>query len=213
MPAFAGGQTKEMLMSTRTRIAGAALLGAGVASAFVAWPAPSGAATPRAVAELRNAANQPIGSVTFLGHGVHATAVTIELNVPESAPGLNDFHGLHIHAAGVCDGTTTVPFSSAGGHWDAGGHSHGAHLGDLPSILIGLDGSAAMSADTPRFDVSSLAGRAVVLHAGRDNFNNVPTGAATDQYTANSAAAETATGNTGNAGGRYGCGVIELVGS
>jgi Cu-Zn family superoxide dismutase len=201
-----------MLMSTRTRIAGAALLGASVATAFVAWPAPSGAATPRAVADLRNAANESIGTVTFLGHGVHATAVKIELDVPESAPGLNDFHGLHVHATGVCDGTTAVPFSSAGGHWDVGGHTHGAHLGDLPSVLIGLDGTAALETDVPRFDVNELAGRAVVLHAGRDNFNNVPTGAAADQYTANSAAAETATASTGNAGGRYGCGVISLVG-
>jgi Cu/Zn superoxide dismutase len=52
----------------------------------------------------------------------------------------------------------------------------------------------------------------VILHAGRDNFNNVPKGAAADQYTANSAAAVTATDNTGNAGGRYGCGVLDLVG-
>jgi Cu-Zn family superoxide dismutase len=201
-----------MLMSTRTRIAGAALLGAGVATAFVAWPVPSGAATPRAVAELRNAANQPIGTVTFLGHGAHATQVKVELDVPTSAPGLDDFHGLHVHAAGVCDATTTIPFSSAGGHWDAGGHSHGAHLGDLPSVLIGLDGHAELTAATGRIEVGDLAGRAVVLHAGRDNFNNVPTGIAADQYTANSAAAETATAGTGNAGGRYGCGVIDLLG-
>ena len=29
-------------------------------------------------------------------------------------------HGMHIHAVGKCDGTTTPPFTSAGGHFDPG---------------------------------------------------------------------------------------------
>ena len=48
----------------------------------------------------------------------------------------------------------------------------------------------------------------VILHANPDNFGNVPTGSADNQYTANSEAATTATANTGNAGNRVACGVI-----
>ena len=56
---------------------------------------------------------------------------------------------------------------------------------------------------------AELPGKAVILHAGADNFGNVPVGTGPDQYTANSAAATTKTGNTGNAGDRIACGVIK----
>ena len=207
------GRKREMLMSIRTRVAGAVVAGAGVAAALVVWSAPSGAATPRAVAELRSASDEVLGTVTFLGHGSHATSVRVELALPAGAPGLGDFHGLHVHAVGTCDPAANPVFGSAGGHWDTGGHTHGAHLGDLPSVLVGSDGTASLTTATPRFEVGDLAGHAVILHAGRDNFGNVPVGAAADQYTANGAAASTATANTGNAGARYGCGVIELAGN
>jgi Cu-Zn family superoxide dismutase len=173
----------------------------------LAWPQPSGAAVvPQATARLVNASNDPLGSVTFLGHGGHATQVRIDLRLPSTA-GVNAFHGLHVHTAGQC----VAPFTSAGAHWDDGTHTHGSHLGDLPSVLINADGTASMTTDVARIDVAQVAGRSVILHAGRDNFGNVPVGAAADQYTANSAAATTATEGTGNAGSRYGCGVIELV--
>jgi Cu-Zn family superoxide dismutase len=196
-------------MSTRRRLAGAVVGVASIAAAFVAWPAPSGAANVRGIAELRNAALEPIGTVTFLGHGAHATSVRVQLTLPEGAPGLGDFHGLHVHANGVCEGT----FGSAGLHWAASSSQlHGSHLGDLPSVLVGLDGTADMTVATSRIEVGGLAGRAVILHAGRDNFNNIPEGAGAEQYTPNSADAETLTDNTGNAGMRYGCGVVELAG-
>ena len=198
-----------MQLINRPRVAAAAIV--VLAIAVFAWPSTSGAAVvPQARADLVNAIGAPLGSVTFLGHGGHATEVRVELHLPSDAPGLDAFHGLHVHATGVC---TPSAFTSAGGHWDDGTHTHGAHLGDLPSPLVDADGFASLTSDVARFDVAQLAGRAIILHAGRDNFGNVPVGSAADQYTANSASATTATASTGNAGARYGCGVIELVGN
>ena len=71
------------------------------------------------------------------------------------------------------------------------------------------DGTAEAQFTTQRFRAADLAGRAVILHAGADNFGNVPVGPASNQYTANSTDATTATANTGNAGVRIACGVVE----
>jgi Cu-Zn family superoxide dismutase len=49
----------------------------------------------------------------------------------------------------------------------------------------------------------------VIVHAGSDNYGNIPIGDAPDQYTPNSEAATEATAKTGNAGARIACGVIE----
>ena len=188
------------------RIARTALLAAASLGAVVWWAAPGGAAAvPLARAELVSQSDAPLGTVTFLGRGVHATEVRLELDLPLPAGdlGLNAFHGLHVHAGGACTGDF---ISSAGSHWDDGSHSHGAHLGDLPSVLVGDDGEAELTAAVPRFDVDEIVGRTVILHAKPDNFNNVPTA-----YSGSSAAV-TATGNTGDAGSRYGCGVIEPAG-
>lgn len=174
-------------------------------AAIVWWAAPSGArVTPQARADVMNAAGESLGTVTFLGHGGHATQLRVDLELPLPAgdPGLDAFHGLHVHTNGVCD----PPFTTAGGHWDDGSNTHGGHLGDLPSVLVGEDGRAQLTSDLPRFDVDDIVGRSVVLHAGRDNFGNVPAA-----YSG-SATAVTATQNTGDAGGRYGCGVIEGAG-
>jgi hypothetical protein len=61
-------------------------------------------------------------------------------------------HGIHLHAVGRCEGPD---FKSAGGHWNPMGKQHGrdnpagAHLGDLPNLVIGADGrgSARLTVD------------------------------------------------------------------
>ena len=67
-------------------------------------------------------------------------------------------------------------------------------------VYVTSDGTAEAEFTTQRFHAADLAGRAVILHAGADNFGNVPVGPASNHYTANSADATTATANTGNAG-------------
>lgn len=170
---------------------------------------PAGAAKPLARAELRNAAGEPLGTVVFEGKGHHAEWVEIELDLPAGAPGLDAFHGLHVHTVGQC----VAPFASALGHWNlAAGATHGSHTGDLPSVLVAADGTASARFTTHRFDVDQLFdgdGSAIVLHAGVDNFGNVPREPAKYQDPNGWYDAPTGTANTGDAGGRYGCGEVK----
>lgn len=165
---------------------------------------------------LRSADGAKVGTVWFKSRNWH-TEVRVVLTVPGGSA-VDAFHGFHIHAnndPANGDGCIADPalgsntwFVSADGHWKAGTETHGAHLGDMPSLYANPDGSVEARFTIDRIDRSQLAGKAVMLHAGADNFGNVPVGVAADQYTANSPAASTKTQNTGNAGDRIACGVI-----
>ena len=172
---------------------------------------PASAAKPLARATLVNAAGIPIGEVVFKGPGKYADRVEVEIS-SSAVPNLGTFHGLHIHTTGVCtptnSGTTNVPFGSAGGHWSPTVANHGAHKGDLPSVLITAQGKTYAEFETDRFNVTELldlAGdrSAVVLHVAADNFANIPV----DPY--GGPVGNTLT--TGDAGGRYACGVVRAA--
>ena len=93
-------------------------------------------------------------------------------------------HGFHIHEFGDCsapDGT------SAGGHFNPGGQPHGApeaeqrHVGDLGNLVSNGAGVAQTNVVDPVLSftgVNSILGRAVVIHAGADDLESQPTGAA-----------------------------------
>ncbi len=136
-------------------------------------------------------------SSTMLGEAVFIEVlggmdVTVSLNnVP---PG---DHGFHIHEFGSCD----EGGSAAGGHLNPLGVKHGyivtdgyenAHVGDLGNIFIDEDGLGTLLLTVPDLplleDERAIGNRAVILHADRDDFGQP----------------------TGHAGGRIGCGIIEL---
>jgi len=155
-----------------------------------------------AQAVLRNGSGTPVGAVTLTDEG---GSVLVRAVVHDLSPG---FHGFHIHGSGAC---VAPAFTSAGGHYNPGAASHGAHAGDLPALLVMQDGTGQSRFLTDRFalaDLTAGSGTAFIIHAGADNFGNVPVGAAANQYTPNSADATTATAATGNAGARIACGVI-----
>jgi Cu/Zn superoxide dismutase len=154
-----------------------------------------------ASAVLRNQAGVVIGQVSFqqVGQRVRVRALVTGLG-PAS-----DFHGFHLHANGSCDGD----FTSAGGHWNPGNTTHGDHAGDMPVVVAGTDGSARSSFVTDAFTVEQLVGDAggvaVIVHAGRDNYANIP-----DRYTSPSGpGADATTKGNGDAGGRYACGAVQ----
>jgi len=122
------------------------------------------------------------------------------LNVTVAATGLTPgVHGLHIHTVGQC---TAPDFASAGGHWNPMAKHHGmenpdgAHMGDLPNITIGADGSGSLTFTVPGATLSGgehplldADGAAIVVHAGPDDMKTDP---------------------AGNSGGRIACGVVKV---
>jgi Cu-Zn family superoxide dismutase len=133
------------------------------------------------------------------------------------------FHGFHVHTVGICDPAATdpsgatVPFYSAGGHFNPGSASHGSHAGDMPPLLVAADGSAWTKFKTDRFTLDSLLdadGSAIIVHAGPDNLANIPatTSSGAERYhshTEDVSGPDSATLATGDAGSRFGCGVVE----
>jgi Cu-Zn family superoxide dismutase len=109
------------------------------------------------------------------------------------------FHGFHIHAVGRCE---APGFTSAGGHFNPSSAPHGAHAGDLPSLLVTADGSAVLATATDRFSIADLRdadGSAVMVHSGPDNFANIP---------ARYGGPDAETLATGDSGSRIACGVV-----
>lgn len=129
--------------------------------------------------------------------------VTVETTTPgELTPG---FHGLHIHQVGTCEGD----FTSAGGHFQAAGHSGHPASGDLTSLQVRSDGSAKLVTTTDAFTAEDLlAGNktAIVIHETADNFGNIP--AEKYQQVNGTPGPDQQTLATGDAGGRVACGVI-----
>lgn len=116
------------------------------------------------------------------------------------------FHGFHLHAVGVCDPGGAKPFSSAGGHFNPTGSPEGMQAGAFPVLLAGADGRAQATFVDSNFTLSQLAGpkgAAIVVHAGSDNYANIPT-----RYTAGGVAGpDMETRMTGDGGARVACGV------
>ncbi len=93
-------------------------------------------------------------------------------------------HGFHIHEYGDC---SAADATSAGGHYNPTDMPHGApqdkerHVGDLGNIVADADGHAESQFTDATIQLNgahSIIGRAVVIHAGRDDLTTQPSGAA-----------------------------------
>lgn len=202
----------------RTLVAGAVL--ALVATALYSGGA--SAAGPRGlIGNVADAQGNAVGTVRILATEDGKTSVKIR--AAGLAPG---FHGFHVHSVGTCDPAATdatgaaSPFFTAGGHFNpVTTNTHGAHAGDMPPLLVAADGTAWLKFVTDRFapkDLMDTDGSSIVLHAGPDNLAHVPaaTSAGAERYHSHVDdvfGADTATKATGDAGARYGCGVLERV--
>jgi Cu-Zn family superoxide dismutase len=150
----------------------------------VAWIAVAGGA---AAAELRanmsraapSGPGEAVGTVT-IADGAQGAVIKTDLKSLPPGP-----HGFHVHEHSSCDPATTndhaTPAGAAGGHFDpentgkhAGPRGDG-HLGDLPVLQVGANGAATETLTAPRIkDVGALRGKALMIHAGGDNYSDQP---------------------------------------
>jgi Cu-Zn family superoxide dismutase len=170
-------------MKTLTWLIGTTFLLAGCASMQ-----PGG---NTAVADVKTAQGQPVGTATFSDV---TGGVRIILDAKNLAPGA---HGVHIHEVGKCD---PPGFTTAGGHFNPEKKQHGLenpagpHAGDLPNLTVGPDGTGRFETTTTRItlgpgpnSVVDADGSALVIHAAPDDMRTDP---------------------AGNSGARVACGVI-----
>ena len=146
--------------------------------------------------KLRDADGKSVGTVRMT-----AASARSAVDVRVSARLKPGFHGFHVHAVGKCEGPD---FKSAMGHLKAAGEPHGAHDGDMPSLLVKRNRMASLRLPTDGFtfgDLRDRDGSAVMVHAGPDNFANIP-----PRYAPNGPDQETL--DTGDSGARVACGRI-----
>ena len=165
-------------------------LAPGAAAAQVPTQPTSTPNSARAV--LVNGKGETIGSATLIQtpNGVLVTAEAANLPLGP--------HGFHIHEVGRCD--ASGGFESAGGHYNPTGGPHGymvengPHAGDMPNQTVGADGKLRAEVFNPNVSFSGKNtlfdgdGSALLVHATADDYRSQ---------------------DSGNAGGRIACGVIQ----
>ncbi|MCE6959016.1 superoxide dismutase family protein [Cereibacter sphaeroides] len=116
----------------------------------------------------------------------HGVLITLDL---QGLPA-DSWLGFHIHQNGECD--PAGGFESAGGHFDISQTQHGLmiedgpHAGDMPNQHVGADGILRAQVfntfvQLSGENASDLTGRALVLHAGPDDYESQPSGKSGDR--------------------------------
>ncbi len=131
-------------------------------------PAPAAGAL---AAHLKAPNGTVVANATFDFSGGHATVHVETVGTGILAPGSHD---VHIHEIGKCEPNSVAPtggppgdFLSAGGHYQAPGHTGKPESGDLPPLQVGPDGSGSMQTTTDAFTRDQLLagnGTALMIH-------------------------------------------------
>jgi Cu-Zn family superoxide dismutase len=136
-----------------------------------------------------------LGTVTVT---VTPEGAVFKLDLKDLPPGP---HGFHVHENGECGPTmmngVRIPGGAAGGHLDpdhTGKHEGpmgAGHLGDLPLLEVGTDGTATQNLTAPHIhSLDALKGHALIIHANGDNYSDQPS-------------------PLGGGGGRIACGILD----
>lgn len=124
------------------------------------------------------------GTATFTA--MEGDKVRFEISVENATPGQ---HAVHLHESGDCSASDA---KSAGGHWNPTNEQHGKrgtehfHKGDIGNLEVGSDGKGSMSMVVDGWciggsDDCNVLNKAVIVHAGADDFTSQPSGAAGDR--------------------------------
>jgi Cu-Zn family superoxide dismutase len=167
------------------------------AAAVTALAVPAAAEEATATINAVSAAGigQEIGTIQLADS---AEGLVIQTDLSDLPPGPR---GFHLHSQGSCDpapndqGQMTAALG-AGGHYDPdntgrhAGPGGDGHKGDLPVLEVAADGTAQVTLSAPRLTVAEARGRALMIHAGGDNYGDEPE-------------------PLGGGGARIACGVVE----
>jgi Cu-Zn family superoxide dismutase len=182
-------------LMTHLSFMGAALLAACSTSpptSAPATPAAAAASTPpgaKAFAEIKPTTGQTASGIAWFEQ--RGDQVQVSARVAGLKPGQE--HGFHVHEKGDC---SAADATSAGGHLNPTAKPHGGpgaehHAGDMPSLKADASGVAQasfmVSGTVTGSGAADFVGKAVVVHAERDDYATQP---------------------SGNSGARIGCGVI-----
>ena len=164
---------------------------ASIASLTALCLSSSPAAAQTAKAALKDQKGADVGTAEL---AQTPAGVLIRLSLKGLPAGERAFH---IHGVGRCE----PPFTTAGGHFNPGGHKHGllvgqGHAGDMPNLHVPAGGvlvievlNAAVTLDKGKPNsLFHAGGTSLVIHAGKDDYKSDP---------------------AGNAGDRIACGVIQ----
>ena len=174
----------------RSVILGGTILGAALVAVMYA----PGRLAAEPDAKTAKAAIESKGGSKVTGRAVFTEVpggTKVEAWIENATPGT---HGLHIHEKGDCSAPDAA---SAGGHFNSAGNPHAGptdkarHNGDFGNVEVGADGKGHLEMTTDMLTVApgpnSVVGKAIVFHEKADDLKSQP---------------------SGNAGGRFGCGVI-----
>lgn len=141
-------------------------------SSATSSPSPSGDSL---TAQLKAPDGRQVATATFDFTNGYVTVTVKTVATGILAPGI---HGMHVHQIGKCEPNSVAPtggppgnFLSAGGHYQAPGHTGKPESGDLASLEVRQDGSAYLVTTTDAFTRDGLlAGdkTALMLHGAQD---------------------------------------------
>lgn len=146
----------------------------------------SGAALAQetASATFINAAGEESGTAS-LTSTLNGVLIEIEVN---GLPA-DQWVAFHVHETGTCDPETG--HESAGGHFNPSDVEHGyltetgPHAGDMPNQYVAADGALRSQIFNPLVTLddgnASILGRALMVHAGADDYSSQPSGEAGDR--------------------------------
>lgn len=122
------------------------------------------------------------GTVTFTQENGSVTMVAEMEGLTEG------IHAIHIHEKADC---SSPDGKSTGGHWNPTAEAHGKwgaeegyHKGDIGNFTAGADGKGSITFTTDEWCIGcgdeskDILGKAVIVHAGTDDYTTQPTGAA-----------------------------------